>query len=73
MLQPEMYEPAQQDVIVRRDDAWGWLEVFVLVQVFWGILLFLPGSQALPHLHSRVSVCHESCCARRLRPLRRSR
>ena len=26
--------------------AWGWLELFVLVQVLWGILLFVPGSQA---------------------------
>jgi hypothetical protein len=27
-------------------DRWGWLELFVLVQVLWGILLFVPGSQA---------------------------
>lgn len=26
--------------------AWGWLELFVLVQVLWGVLLFMPGSQA---------------------------
>jgi hypothetical protein len=26
--------------------AWGWLEMFVLVQVLWGVLLFMPGSQA---------------------------
>ena len=26
--------------------AWGWLELFVLVQVLWGVLLFVPGSQA---------------------------
>src|SRR5215213_3457154 len=25
---------------------WGWLELFVLVQVLWGVLLFMPGSQA---------------------------
>ena len=25
---------------------WGWLELFVLVQVLWGVLLFVPGSQA---------------------------
>jgi len=25
---------------------WGWLEWFVVIQVFWGVLLFLPGSQA---------------------------
>jgi hypothetical protein len=28
------------------DAAWGWLEMFVLVQVLWGVLLFVPGSQA---------------------------
>jgi hypothetical protein len=26
--------------------SWGWLELFVLVQVLWGVLLFVPGSQA---------------------------
>ncbi len=26
-------------------EPWGWLEVFVLTQVLWGILLFIPGSQ----------------------------
>lgn len=26
--------------------AWGWLEWFTLSQVFWGVLLFAPGSQA---------------------------
>jgi hypothetical protein len=26
--------------------SWGWLEYFVLVQVLWGLLLFVPGSQA---------------------------
>ena len=25
---------------------WGWLEWFTLSQVFWGVLLFIPGSQA---------------------------
>src|SRR5688572_8986648 len=24
---------------------WGWLELFVVVQVLWGVLLFVPGSQ----------------------------
>lgn len=42
-LEPAMYE-AQEDT---RDPnvAWGWLEFFVLVQVLWGVLLFVPGSQ----------------------------
>src|SRR5687768_18563662 len=26
--------------------SWGWLEFFVMVQVLWGVLLFVPGSQA---------------------------
>jgi hypothetical protein len=29
-----------------RHVSWGWLEYFVLVQVLWGLLLFVPGSQA---------------------------
>jgi hypothetical protein len=29
-----------------RSESWGWLELFVLTQVLWGVLLFLPGSQA---------------------------
>ena len=27
-------------------EPWGWLEAFVLIQVVWGVLLFVPGSQA---------------------------
>ena len=41
-LQPAVFdEPAAE-----RGDGWGWLEVFVLIQVFWAVLLFIPGSQA---------------------------
>ena len=28
------------------DGSWGWLEAFVILQVFWGVMLFVPGSQA---------------------------
>lgn len=42
-LQPEYAEAEQVD---ERGESWGWLEVFVLTQVFWGLLLFIPGSQA---------------------------
>lgn len=42
-LQPAVYE---EDEILAPSEAWGWLEVFVLVQVLWGLLLFMPGSQA---------------------------
>ena len=36
--------PAEGDATP--DVGWGWLEMFVLVQVLWGVLLFVPGSQA---------------------------
>jgi hypothetical protein len=49
-------------------EAWGWLELFVLSQVFWGVLLFIPGSQsfrfyirAFPYLTSLIAVI---ACAR---------
>lgn len=44
-LQPAVDEAADQEAGVP-DDGWGWLELFVLVQVLWGVLLFVPGSQA---------------------------
>jgi hypothetical protein len=31
--------------VAERREPWGWLELFVLSQVFWGVLLFVPGSQ----------------------------
>jgi hypothetical protein len=43
-LHPEMHEVADESVSVPRQ-RWGWLEWFVLVQVLWGVLLFMPGSQ----------------------------
>ncbi len=41
---PEPSEPELPAVV--RSDGWGWVELFVLSQVFWGVLLFVPGSQA---------------------------
>ena len=42
---------------------WGWLELFVLAQVLWGVLLFVPGSQgyrfyirAFPFVSSLVAL-----------------
>jgi hypothetical protein len=32
--------------VAEHREPWGWLELFVLSQVFWGVLLFVPGSQA---------------------------
>jgi hypothetical protein len=62
---PAAMQPAERveaPAAVRRE-AWGWLEVFVLVQVFWGILLFIPGSQeyriyirAFPYVSSLVAM-----------------
>ena len=42
-LHPEEREAAEEGA---PHVGWGWLEIFVLVQVLWGVLLFVPGSQA---------------------------
>jgi hypothetical protein len=42
-LEPDIY---QTDHVATRRSPWGWLELFVVSQVFWGVLLFIPGSQA---------------------------
>jgi hypothetical protein len=48
-------------------ERWGWLETFVLIQVFWGLLLFVPGSQgfrmyirAFPYMSSLVALLASS-------------
>jgi hypothetical protein len=44
-IQPEA--AAEPEAIPLPDgQAWGWLELFVLSQVLWGVLLFVPGSQS---------------------------
>jgi hypothetical protein len=43
-LHPEIHDAADEDTGSQNAD-WGWLEIFVLVQVLWGVLLFVPGSQ----------------------------
>jgi hypothetical protein len=57
-----------EEPVVADDDRWGWLEIFVLIQVFWAVLLFLPGSQgyrmyirAFPYAASLVAL---AACAR---------
>jgi len=45
-LQPEFPEAAPDVIALPRGEAWGWLELFVLSQVMWGALLFVPGSQS---------------------------
>lgn len=61
-LEP-VFEEAQEDYFERHHEPWGWLEVFVLIQVLWGVLLFVPGSQAyrvyiraFPYLASLVAL-----------------
>ena len=60
-LQPAVEEPEAPPQ--NRSAGWGWIELFVLSQVFWGILLFIPGSQgyrfyirAFPYVTSLVAV-----------------
>ncbi|MCM3880888.1 MAG: hypothetical protein ND807_12340 [Vicinamibacterales bacterium] len=46
---PVALQPVEEEVgaiAVTGSESWGWIEIFVLCQVFWGVLLFLPGSQA---------------------------
>ena len=45
-LDPTPDDDLHDDVGSPHVAGWGWLEVFVLVQVLWGVLLFMPGSQA---------------------------
>jgi hypothetical protein len=44
-LHPHVDEVAEEGEVTP-PVPWGWLELFVLVQVLWGVLLFMPGSQA---------------------------
>ena len=62
---PIALEPAEyaEEPIAVTTDRWASLEVFVLVQVFWGLLLFVPGSQsyrtyirAFPYVASLVAL-----------------
>jgi hypothetical protein len=47
---PAAIQPVELDTVEEGaslpQGTWGWLELFVLVQVLWGVLLFVPGSQA---------------------------
>jgi hypothetical protein len=58
---PVALQPADREVVPQRGqrEPWAWLEIFVVIQVFWGLLLFVPGSQpfrtyirAFPYLSS---------------------
>ncbi len=44
---PVALQPAEIEVAPLPDahQSWGWIEWFVLAQVLWGVLLFVPGSQ----------------------------
>ena len=48
-----------------RDGRWGWAEVFIAIQLLWGIVLFVPGAQwyrvyirALPYVISGISLAY---------------
>jgi hypothetical protein len=46
---PVALQPAEIDTVEEVPIAtqpWGWIEWYMLAQVFWGVLLFMPGSQA---------------------------
>ena len=66
---PTALQPAEWDDEPQLPrERWGWLEVFVLIQVLWGVLLFVPGSQAyrtyiraFPYVSSFVALV---ACAR---------
>ncbi len=52
-------------VLADRDPRWGWAEVFIAVQLLWGLVLFLPGAQgyrvyirALPYVISGASLVY---------------
>jgi hypothetical protein len=48
-LRPDLQaQEAEQEILqsARRGESWGWLELFVFSQLLWGVLLFIPGSQA---------------------------
>ena len=57
---PVALQPTDSEAVPQRQrEPWAWLEIFVLIQVFWGLLLFVPGSQpfrtyirAFPYLSS---------------------
>ena len=37
------------------DRRWGWIEIFVAIQLLWGVLLFVPGDSAVPRVRSRAA------------------
>jgi hypothetical protein len=68
-LHPQQADEEQEHVLPATvKEPWGWLEFFLLAQVLWGALLFLPGSQAyrgyirgVPYVMSLVALI---VCAR---------
>ena len=46
-------------------EGWGWIEVFIVIQLMWGVLLFIPGMQpfrayirALPYVTSLAALIY---------------
>lgn len=62
---PFVRTPAVAFAPAVRDERWGWAEVFIAIQLLWGIVLFVPGAQgyrvyirALPYVVSGVSLVY---------------
>ena len=55
----------ETNTAVPREAQWGWVEVFIAVQLLWGLVLFVPGAQgyrvyirALPYVISGASLVY---------------
>ena len=60
--EPLGWTGAEEDV---NDDGWGWVEIFLAIQLLWGTALFVPGAQAvrtpvraLPYLASAAALLY---------------
>src|SRR5512138_1709266 len=42
--EPLGWTGAEEDV---NDDGWGWVEIFLAIQLLWGAALFVPGAQTV--------------------------
>lgn len=42
------YPPVESDAdaVSIEKESWGWIELFIAIQLLWGVLLFVPGMQA---------------------------
>ena len=40
------YGHVEATEVARADDKWGWAELFIAIQLLWGVMMFVPGMQA---------------------------